>query len=332
MKKADQRSYYEDDHIPDFLVKTTFGCCLVIILILIPFTINSFIQDRFILGLATTFASFTCFVNIWYGLRGRYSLWVNSYLVSPTATITIAYTFYKLGDPGSYWPFLLITAYYFVLPDRRASIFNALALLIFVPMAWYILDLSSAIRFSAVAIGVSLFAVISMREIHNLHKLLKKQATTDKLTGLFNRFKLDAFLRQAIAQNQRTGMPMCLVAIDIDHFKLVNDTFGHHEGDRVLEKLGDLFRRRVRASDTPFRIGGEEFLVLLHNTDEEQGVKVADDLRKVVEEANLVADLPLTISIGVSALEEGMELDSWMKSCDDKLYRAKGAGRNTVVV
>jgi diguanylate cyclase (GGDEF)-like protein len=332
MTTVAKRSHYQDDNIPDFLVKTTFGCSLVIVLILVPFTINNFFQDRFVMGLATSFAAFTCLVNVWFGLRSKYSLLVNSYLVSPAGTLTISYTVFELAGPGSYWPFLLIPAYYFVLPERRAWIFNALAILIFIPMAWYVLDLSSAIRFSAVAIGVSLFAVISMREIHILHDLLKQQAATDKLTGLFNRFKLDTLLRQAIAQNQRTGIPMTLIAFDIDHFKSINDSLGHHAGDRALELLGDLLRRRVRTSDTPFRIGGEEFLILLHNTDERQGVKVANDLRKGVQEADLVPDHQLTISVGVSCLEEGMEIDSWMKACDDKLYRAKGGGRNTVVV
>jgi diguanylate cyclase (GGDEF)-like protein len=81
----------------------------------------------------------------------------------------------------------------------------------------------------------------------------------------------------------------------------------------------------------PFRTGGEEFLILLHNTDEVQSTKLAEDLRKVVEEADLLPDHQVTISVGVSGLQEGMEMDAWIKASDEKLYRAKEAGRNMVV-
>ncbi|MET0068495.1 MAG: GGDEF domain-containing protein [Candidatus Thiodiazotropha sp.] len=326
------RSSSAADDIPDFLIKTTLGCSLVVILILIPFTINNFIQDRFIMGMATSSVAIACVANVWYGFHGRYSLPVNTYLVSPTGAFTITYTLLKLASPGSYWPFLLIPAYYFVLPEKRAWIFNALTVLITIPLAWFVLDQSSAIRFSAVTIGVSLFAFISMREINILHGLLKAQAVTDNLTGLFNRSKLESFLRQAIAQNQRSGMPMTLIAFDIDHFKSINDTLGHDSGDMVLKRLGELLKRRIRSSDMAFRVGGEEFLVLLHGTEEQQGGKVAEALRKEVEEAELLPDRRVTISAGVGGLQEGMEMDAWMKACDKKLYRAKEAGRNRVVV
>ncbi|MES9971490.1 MAG: GGDEF domain-containing protein [Candidatus Thiodiazotropha sp.] len=320
------------DEIPDFLIKTTLGCSLVVILILIPFTINNFIQDRIIMGLATSSVAIACLVNVWHGFHGRYSLPVNTYLVSPTGTFTITYTLFKLAGPGSYWPFLLIPAYYFVLPEKRAWIFNALTVLITIPLAWSVLDQSSAIRFSAVTIGVSLFAFISMREVNILHGLLKAQAVTDTLTGLFNRSKLESFLRRAIAQNQRSEMPMALIIFDIDHFKSINDTLGHDKGDMVLQRLGELLGQRIRSSDMAFRVGGEEFLVLLHGTDEQQGGMVAEALRKEVEEADLLPDRRVTISAGVSELQQGMEMDVWMKACDEKLYRAKEAGRNRVVV
>ncbi|MEW8508415.1 MAG: hypothetical protein AB2598_17100 [Candidatus Thiodiazotropha sp.] len=95
------------DEIPDFLIKTTLGCSLVVILILIPFTINNFIQDRFTMGLATSSVAVACLANVWYGSHGRYSLPVNTYLVSPTGAFTITYTLFKLASPWSYWLFYL---------------------------------------------------------------------------------------------------------------------------------------------------------------------------------------------------------------------------------
>lgn len=326
------RTQYASSDIPDFLFKATIGCSLVVILILIPFAVNSFIQDRFIIGLATSSAIIVCAVNVWLGFHGRYSLLVNTYFVSITGAFSIIYTLIKLGSAGSYWPYLLCLVYYFVLPERRARFLNVLTLLITIPAAWVVLDQSLAIRFSAVLVGVSLFAYISMREINILHGRLREHAVTDKLTGLFNRTLMEASLQQAIAQNQRTGVPMTLITLDIDRFKPINDTLGHDTGDKVLKGLADLLGKSTRSSDMTFRAGGDEFIILVHNTDERQGTKVAEKLRQKVEQAALLPDRKVTISLGVSGLQEGMDVATWMKACDGKLYRAKESGRNRVVV
>ena len=125
----------------------------MVILILVPFTLNNFLQGRLVLGVATFSVGIVCAVNVWNSLQGRYSLLVNTYLVTPTSAFTITYSMYQLGPPASYWPFLLVLAYYFVLPEKRAWFFNALTVLIIVPMAWVAMDLSAAVRFSAVLLG-----------------------------------------------------------------------------------------------------------------------------------------------------------------------------------
>lgn len=317
--------------IPEFLTKTSLGCSLVVIFILTPFTVNNVIQNRFVLALATFSVAVACSINVWYGIRGRYSLAVNTYIVTPAAAAAIIYTMVTLGSPGSYWPFLLTLAYYFVLPERRAWLFNVLTVLIMVPLALSVLDLPSAMRYTAVLLGVSLFAFISMREIHVLHGLLKEQAVRDKLTGLFNRSLLEDSLQQAIAQNQRTGLPKALILFDIDHFKSVNDTLGHGVGDVVLKRLGELLKKRTRSSDMVFRAGGDEFLVLVHATDGTRAAEAAENFRREVEQTVLLPDRKVTISAGVSGLDEGMDSAAWMKTCDEKLYRAKEDGRNQVV-
>ncbi len=320
-----------DNDVPDFLIKTTFGCSLVVVLILIPFTVNNFFQDRFVMGLATSSVGLACLINVWNGFHGRYSLLVNTYVVTPTGTFAITYAMVMLASAGSYWPILLALAYYFVLPERRAWFFNALTVLISIPAAFYVLEQDSAIRFSAVLLGVSLFAYISMREINILHGLLREQAVKDNLTGLYNRNLLDSSLEQAVAQKRRSGLPMTIITFDIDHFKAINDTLGHDTGDKVLTRVGDFLRRRIRGSDMSFRVGGEEFLVLLNNADEQQGTVLAEKIREEFEQADLVPDRQVTISGGVCSLEADMDAETWLKTCDEKLYRAKKSGRNLVV-
>jgi diguanylate cyclase (GGDEF)-like protein len=200
------------------------------------------------------------------------------------------------------------------------------------PIAFTVLEFTSAIRFFAVLVGVSLFAFTSMREINILQEKLIEQAVKDSLTGLFNRSLLESSLQRAIKQNNRTGVPMALIIFDIDDFKGINDSLGHDMGDKVLKGLGDLLKKRVRGSDMAFRIGGEEFLLLIHNTDEIQGANLAEDIREEVEEMDLLPNQRVTISVGICSLEEGMDPYAWMKACDERMYRAKEEGRNLVVL
>jgi diguanylate cyclase (GGDEF)-like protein len=318
--------------IPDFLIKSTMGCSLTMILVLLPFAVNDFIAEQYVITIASTMIITVCGVNVWYGSQGKYNLWLNTWLVAPIGGFTVTYALVKLGAPGSYWPFLVIVAYYFILPEQRAWFFNLLSLAAIIPSAWYVLEPAEAFRFTAVLLGVSLFAYISMRVISVLHRLLHGQAVTDTLTGLYNRTLLEDALQHASAQSRRSGVPMTLISFDIDGFKSINDTHGHDIGDRILETLGELLRARARSSDMVFRIGGDEFLFLAHNTDEHHGARVAEKLRHEVEQSLLLHDRQITLSIGVSRLHKDMDVTTWLKSCDVKLYCAKENGRNQVVV
>jgi len=154
---------------------------------------------------------------------------------------------------------------------------------------------------------------------------------TDALTGLLNRSVLDDALHHAIAQNRRSGLPMTLISLDVDHFKAINDSVGHDSGDAVLRELGRLVKSRTRGSDMAFRVGGEEFLILAHNTDESHSLHLADGLREQVAGAALVPGRRVTVSMGVAGLRDGMDAADWVRLCDERLYQAKREGRNRVV-
>jgi diguanylate cyclase (GGDEF)-like protein len=156
-------------------------------------------------------------------------------------------------------------------------------------------------------------------------------AATDSLTGLLNRTLLQITLEQVIQQNNRTGEPMTLVTLDIDHFKKINDALGHDAGDTVLQSIAELLQNRLRRIDKVFRLGGEEFLALLHGTDAGNGQQIAEELRKAVESLTLFPEQHITVSIGVATLQPGEEWTTWMKRSDDNLYRAKLEGRNRVI-
>ena len=121
---------------------------------------------------------------------------------------------------------------------------------------------------------------------------------------------------------------MVLIMLDIDHFKIINDDFGHVNGDEVLIGLVDLLRSRLRESDGLFRIGGEEFAILLNRVDPGVAFKVAEDIRQLVENSELLPTRTVTVSLGLAACRDNDSSKSWVERADSALYQAKTDGRN----
>ncbi len=170
---------------------------------------------------------------------------------------------------------------------------------------------------------------ITQRE--QVEKQLMVLATQDKLTGAYNRHKWDEEFERQI-QLAKRGYQFSLIMIDVDHFKQVNDKHGHHIGDRLLKVLATLLTKRLRKSDLLFRLGGEEFAIILPMLDGCAARVLADELRKRVEQFRQ-HDLPsFTISLGVSAFHELDNQESLYRRADSALYEAKTLGRNQVVV
>ena len=163
---------------------------------------------------------------------------------------------------------------------------------------------------------------------------LAKAASSDPLTGLLNRRAVIDHLEYQMVRYPRNGVPFALLLCDLDHFKLINDVHGHNAGDQVLKRVADRLRESVRAQDLVARWGGEEFLLLLPDTDLNGGLVVAEKLcKRVANSVYPVSDeqLHLTLSIGVTVYMHGRTLDDCIKSADDALYEAKHRGRNCVV-
>ncbi len=163
---------------------------------------------------------------------------------------------------------------------------------------------------------------------------LFKQASTDALTGLYNRRQFEAMSSMALANCIRQKRPYCVMMLDIDHFKHVNDTYGHDKGDLVLQKIADVLRQTHRASDVIARYGGEEFIFFLTNTDIEGAKIAAERVRSAVEKTVIMADdkqIPVTISLGISATQNG-DIYAMTKEADIALYHSKEGGRNRYTV
>ena len=186
----------------------------------------------------------------------------------------------------------------------------------------------------AVASVAALLAMRAQRRARVAVEELRRQATVDELTGLPNRRRFLERLEEELARARRNGSPLCLATLDIDHFKRINDTHGHAAGDAVLRQLAPIIREKIRLGDSPARLGGEEFSLLLPNTNAHQARLVCDRLREAV--ASKLFEIPgggvlrVTLSTGVAMLHRDDDVPSFMQRSDEALYDAKAGGRNQV--
>jgi diguanylate cyclase (GGDEF)-like protein/PAS domain S-box-containing protein len=174
-------------------------------------------------------------------------------------------------------------------------------------------------------------------EHHQALDELERRAHTDSLTGLTNRGHFLELAEVEMARAMRYGSPYAVLLLDIDHFKAINDQHGHKAGDAVLQALAEIMRRTLREVDIIGRIGGEEFAVLLPETDVEKAPQVAERLRQAVADAEIVtgihAPLHITVSIGVALpVDKSGKIDNILRQADTALYAAKNSGRNRVCI
>lgn len=162
---------------------------------------------------------------------------------------------------------------------------------------------------------------------------LSHLATEDPLTRLLNRRGLEGALHVSLAHASRQDLPTAAIMIDIDHFKKVNDSFGHETGDNVIRMVADLIGRMCRGSDVVARTGGEEFLAVLPSTDLDSARILAERIRLAISEYPLLVDqqrIPVTISLGVASARGDITLDQLVQDADRAMYLAKQGGRNRV--
>jgi diguanylate cyclase (GGDEF)-like protein/PAS domain S-box-containing protein len=175
--------------------------------------------------------------------------------------------------------------------------------------------------------------LVSFLDITNIEKESKNleiMATTDQLTKIFNRMKLGNIMEAEIAKARKTKKPLSLVIIDIDHFKKINDTYGHQVGDYVLISTVELIKTKIRNNDIFARWGGEEFMVLFPGADLEVGVIRSEIFRKTLAEYDFIEPHTVTASFGVACFRENDTMDTFIKRADEALYAAKRNGRNRV--
>ena len=192
----------------------------------------------------------------------------------------------------------------------------------------------SAVKMEWFGKPVVMVAINDISARKKMEEELQRLATTDTLTGILNRRQFFILAEQEVERSRRYGRTLALLLYDIDHFKQVNDTFGHQAGDIVLRELAKLVHEQLRRNDIEGRVGGEEFAVLLPETTISEAVVLAERIRGIIENFAInigETSLHITASFGVTAVKENdVALDSIYKRADSALYEAKNTGRNRV--
>lgn len=216
--------------------------------------------------------------------------------------------------------------------------------------AWFVLDQESTNgtyvnddivteyqlrRGDQVKVGDTILKYLSGSDVETqYHETIYRMTIIDGLTGVHNKRFLMETLEREIPRARRHGRPLSLLMLDLDHFKNVNDSYGHLAGDFVLKELATTVKSRLRPDDVIGRYGGEEFAILLPETPVLGAAKIADELRALIESRTFDFEsekIRVTVSIGAAQLQEGQDELGFVKNADERLYGAKRAGRNRVI-
>jgi len=248
--------------------------------------------------------------------------------VIPLLSIIVFYAVQTLGFKALLWVYPSIIVFFITVPMKNALIYNLIFISTFTIIGKDLAEPQLLIRFLVTSLSVYALVAIFVTVIHRQQEVMHNAAVTDPLTGLLNRSTLYDSLAEAVSQNVRAHIPMTLIAIDLDNFKNVNDEFGHDAGDEVLRHTSKILSNGSRVTDKIFRLGGEEFLILLFNTSGKEGTTKAEQLRKqfLVHGGHMPS-----ASFGVAEYLKSETVTQWLKRSDINLYTAKELGRNKVV-
>ena len=248
--------------------------------------------------------------------------------------------YFPLGVAGGV-PYVALVLVGLLTQKPRVIVFMALAGSALTAVGFILSPEGSSFQMKAVLInrGMALFAIWATAIVSYIHLTmlarLEPLATTDQLTGLFNRHYFTSEVVKQINTWRRYQRPLSIIMLDIDHFKEVNDTYGHLAGDYALQSLAKICQSLVRDIDTVARIGGEEFAILLPSTGENGAMQTAERIRRETEKFSFRYEgegFTLTVSLGVAELtDETWSITEFIKAADEMLYKAKESGRNRCV-
>jgi len=295
-----------------------------------PFAVMRFLQGELVAGGIDTAILLSISVGMiyaWVTGDTRRSGAVLAFVASFGAVMVAA----VVGDVGLFWLYPCLVTTFFLASPRVAGFVNLASIMSMVGLGDVFQSGVQMWTFTATAVVVSAAAFVFAQRNDSQRHSLEHLATIDPLTGVKNRRSMDEELNLASAHAERTGLSYALVMLDIDHFKKINDEYGHGVGDGVLIDLATLIQHSTRKSDQLFRYGGEEFVLLLPGVDGVGLTAVMNNLHHTLRKKVRHPGGAISASFGVALRKPGERVESWLERADTALYEAKETGRDRIV-
>jgi len=298
---------------------------------LIPAFFVSLQKQQFLIMAAQGVLGIVVILHAWLLLKRNYRI------LSPFMMFSISIALYILAIVRGehfvlYFGSAFTSAFYLLFERRFARYMNTGWTLLNCGLATAIFPLEQAAYFLGNLISTGIFIEVLFMILMRHEKYLERLAERDPLTNACNRRRMMLDLDEAVSIQSRYHWPASIIIIDIDKFKIINDTFGHQEGDTVLKNLAIKTTASLRTTDRFYRYGGEEFVAFLTSTDLKQAMLVATSLCEMVRNTALSTKTPVTISCGVAEVRKGETITDWIERGDAALYKAKHTGRDRVEV
>ena len=313
----------------DYRERTLDRMALIGYVVITPFGLWHLSQGNYEVGCLMLIVVATIAYRSYRGYIGHFDSQI-TWVLTIELLVAMFAGYALVGVHAAFWSYPLFFVIIFLWPRSQSGPAVILLLAVLLPAGFIYFDQATAIRLS---ITLILFCSMGYQLVGILIRMqdkLENQAMRDPLTGAYNRRYLTKSLQQCAEEERRGFGPISLVAMDIDNFKSINDSFGHEAGDKVLKNLVAILHAKRRQLDVVCRTGGEEFVVLLRNTGEAGASRFAERLRQAVEENELLEGQTVTVSIGVAQYRVEESEDQWMNRADICLYKAKNLGKNQV--
>ena len=237
---------------------------------------------------------------------------------------------YLSGAMEINWIFAIMAGSFFMLKPAEAICINTLAFALCIPHLLSLWTASDLLFFVLPIVLMNVYCFMFAKIIWMQKSQLIELAIKDPLTGTGNRRALAEGMEQLLGMRKRKEITASLIAFDIDSFKDINDVYGHQAGDRVLSTVTEIIHSRIRLTDNLYRQGGDEFVIVALDTDQDTAIRLAEELRRLIQNTIFDGGYRATLSFGVAELGKEETQEEWLRNVDKALYNAKLAGRNTV--
>lgn len=294
---------------------------------LIPFALYRFSAGDYALAALDAFVIvFMAFIYIYVKKTRNFN--AASHVIAVCFLLTEIITVSINGETQLVWCYPATVGICYLIPLARAAVLSTVGLIAVIFILGNSLEAGHLAAFIISLVSMTVFTFVFAIRNQMQKQQLEELSLKDPLTSTMNRRAFDAFLDEFEKNHPDEHKDHSMIVLDIDHFKVVNDEYGHVVGDQALVRLVTLLRTQLHHDEKIYRIGGEEFVIAPINHSLHDAFDFADRLRKFIEHSNLLDNAPVTVSIGVASYRAGEYPREWFKRADQALYSAKRNGRN----